>query len=340
MRMTLREFSEKIGYAPSTISKALNNKNNCYTSEGIKRIIREKASELGYSPNPAARSLIMRSYRTIGVLLPSLGGFYSELVRLMEFALEKKEYSGLFSFWRPEDGEAGFRKAYERIVGRGIDGIITCHYTAWLKDCGTPVVCYGNMHDDIDCIFLDKIEYGVGAVNFLFNLGHRKIGFIGHTADLRCKSYRAELESKGIPFNESWTCDHVLTLFDAEVATENILKLDERPTAILAHNDTVAYSIIHTILKAGLRVPEDISVVGYDNLPESEYYNPPLTTFDLNIGNVAEVLVDTILRRIANPHILVQNIPIRPGIVERGSTGQCMKPSKEGCPGENTINHD
>lgn len=326
MRVTLKEFAKEIGYAPSTISKALNNTNNCYTSEKVKNTIRKKALELGYSPNLTARSLITHKNNTIGIILPSVGGFYTELVRNMEFALEERKYFGLFAFWRPKDGDEGFRKAYDRIIQRGIDGIITCHYTTWLKDSDIPLVVYGNMHNDVDCVSLDKIDYGRRAVDFLFKLGHRKIGFIGNTNDLRCKAYRAALEAKGVPFNKAWTAHSFISLSgEAENCTGKILKLKDRPTAILAHNDTIAYSIIHTLLKAGVRVPEDISVVGYDDLPEAKYYNPALTTFNLNIENVAKLLRDTVLKRIENPHIPIQIVPIKPDIIERASTGPCMK---------------
>ena len=327
--MTLKEFSDKVGYSPSTISKALNNTSNCYTSEKVKNIIRQKALEFGYCPNLTARSLITQKNNTIGVLLPSIGGFYMELVRLMEFALEKRNYFGLFAFWKPEDGDDGFRKAYDRMIQRGIDGIITCHYTDWIKNCDIPLVVYGDKHEDIDNIFLDKQVYAQSAVDFLFKLGHRRIAFIGNLKDLRCKAYRTVLESKGITFNESWICDYAMELSGAEAAMEKILKLHDRPTAILAHNDVVAYAMINTILKAGLRVPQDISVIGFDNLPESKYYNPPLTTFDLNIGNVAELLADVVLRRIENPHMSRQAISIKADIIERASTGPFNKKGKE-----------
>ena len=325
MSLTLKEFAKQIGYSPSTISKALNDSKSCYTSESVKESIRKKAAELGYRPNLTARSLITQRTNTIGLLLPSIGGFYAELVRLMEFALEERKYFGLFAFWRPEDGDAGFRNAYERIVQRGIDGIITCHYTKWLKDCHMPLVVYGNKHDDIDCVFPDKFDYGRRAVDFLRKLGHRKIAFVGRREDLRFKSYRAELDANGLPFREEWACDCGLSLTAAEAAAEKISESADIPSAVLAFNDMTAYAVIHTFMKNGIRVPEDISVIGFDDLPEAKYYNPPLTTFQHDISNVAELLVDVILKRIETPDFPLQAIPLCPDIVERASAGPCAE---------------
>lgn len=320
MGITLKEFSKNIGYSPSTISKVLNNRESCYASREVKEIIKQKAIELDYRPNLTARSLITHKNNTIGVILPSIGGFYTELVRVMEFALEAKGYFGLFAFWRPEDGDDGFKRAYERIVQRGIDGVITCHHTKWLKDCKIPIVVYGNMHEDVDCVFPDKVEYGKRAVDFLLRLGHRKISFMGGTHDLRCKAYRSALEANGIVPEESLIYE--IKGSDAGNEIKKLLESGNMPTAILAHNDSVAYSIIHSLLEAGVRVPQDISVVGYDNLPESGYYNPALTTFDLNIEKVAVCLVETVLNRIEKPEAARQKASFNPDIIARGSTAQ------------------
>ena len=318
MAVTMTELAKHAGVCHSTISLVLNRKSGVRVSENKRKMILDLAEKLNYRPNMAAQALRNRKQYTIGIVMPALNTrFYGEAAALIQHKLTERGYLGLFSFWETAEE---VKKTYDTILSRGVDGVITWEYNECLAKEKIPVVIYDNLIDGYDCIRLDYEYFAREAVACLSGLGHRRIGYIGGKDDRRYKYYVEMLKANDLEFNPKWTADCKCTLADGAKGFENIRTASGlMPTAIITQNDIIAIGAMYTAVTGGLQVPEDISFIGCDDIPEAAYYLPPLTTFGNKIDLLAEVLVDAMLKRLNFPEAELQNVTIRPELIIRKS---------------------
>lgn len=295
-RITIQEIADRCGLSKSTVAYVLREPDTCRATPETRRKVLGTAKAMGYRGNPAARALSTRSYRAIGMLFPMAEGYYGELMMSLDRAMKLRGYHGIYSFW--ENGS--FPEALDNLCHQGIDGLISLEYSPALDDIGKPVVIYGNKWPRWDCVYPDKADYMRRTVAYLAGRGYREIGFLGLTHEIRAVVLREELARRGLQVRDEWFIDMFSNRENGKAAAEKLLALKERPAAVILHSDILMGGLLQTV--AGhIRVPEELAVISFDNLKESAYSLPPLTTFDQCLDQAAEWLVDTLLKRIAAP---------------------------------------
>ena len=318
--VTLQDIAVHCGLSKSTVAQILRSPETCKAAMATRNHVLAAARELGYLPNFAARSLSTRRSFTIGVMFPAVGSFYHELVIRLDAVLAQHGYYGLFSYWPTRlDARSAFRHAFERMRQHGVDGIITCEYDESLAGEGIPIVTYGNERRLMDCVYPDKTEYAVRAVRYLYERGHRRVAFMGLFEDVRYRVLTQTMAEAGIAVNPAWMIPSSGVLEANFGRIREVLSQPVRPTAVITHSDHLAMGVILAAHDAGVRVPEDLSVLSFDNLREAAFCLPPLTTFDQRFDLAASLLVETVIRRIDEPSLPQQKRSYVMPLIERAS---------------------
>ena len=291
--ITIREVARAAGVSVATASRALND-SVLVTAETRARV-QEAASQLAYSPHGAARSLITSRTHTIGVLLPDLyGEFFSELIRGIDHAAHTAGFHLLVSSARHRGPplEAALRSMRGRV-----DGLLlmcpefTREMSGRTLPGGFPVVLLNCPPPAADCDSLSVANYdgAFAMVRHLVGLGHRRIAIIqgaegNFDAQERLRGYRAALAEAGIPTSAELEAPGDFSEASGHRAIHRLLELARRPTAIFAANDSMAVGALSALRDAGLRVPEDIALGGFDDIPMARYMTPALTSVHVDIS--------------------------------------------------------
>jgi len=318
--VTLQDIADHCGFSKSTVAQVLRSPERCKAAAATRKQVLAAARELGYQPNLTARSLSTRRSFTIGVMFPAVGSFYHELVIRLDAILAQHGYYGLFSYWPTRlDAHSAFRHAFDRMRQYGVDGIITCEYDESLAEEGIPIVTYGNERRLMDCVYPDKKEYAVQAVRYLYERGHRRMAFMGFFEDVRYQALKQAMTEVGVAVNPTWMIPASNVLEANFDRIREILSQPTRPTAVITHSDHLAMGVILTAHEVGKRVPDDLSVLSYDNLREAAFCLPPLTTFDQRFDLAANLLAETVIRRIETPSLPQQKRHYTMPLIERAS---------------------
>ncbi len=331
-RTTLTMVAQRAGVSPSTVSRILNG--TAQVSEEKQALVKAIIEELGFRPDPAARSLAGGRTMSIGVLTQFIDSpYYGEALRGIEDELHKANYVPLFvsGHWNEAEEENRLFMLQERKV----DGIIVLTgklSNDTLVDMASrvPVVVTGRQltAPNLFSIDFDNAEGARLAVRHLHALGHRRVAFISGPLDhpdakQRLEGYKLELD-----FREMESDDALVVYSDYQEAggfrAMNSL-LDQRIqfTAVLAANDQMAYGVRLALHRAGLRVPEDVSLIGFDDLPHSAFTLPPLTSVRQSvyeIGTSAARAMFDLLSKVKPPSRLVEA-----ELVIRESTRICRR---------------
>ncbi|NLW09724.1 MAG: LacI family transcriptional regulator [Firmicutes bacterium] len=287
--ITIKDVAKRVGVSPSVVSRALNNR------YGVRESTREKivraAKEMGYYPNAAARSLVTRRTATIGVMMADLSEpYYTQIIKGMEFSASKSGYTLLFSnsYESLEKSKVLEKMVYaERVDGVVIVGsnIEEQEYILKLVERKVPFVLLERDFADpcINCVYVDNVYGGYLATKYLLDKGHTRIahisGKIGFQVALdRLEGYKKALREAGLPFEKKLVIPGNFVWQDGYAAMKKLLRLRPRCTAVFTANDTMAFGALQAITESGLSVPEDIAVMGFDDLEFSSLTNPPLTT--------------------------------------------------------------
>ncbi len=291
MAITIKDIAKRTGVSHSTVSRALSG--NSLISNATAQRIRMAAIEMGYKPSAAARSLKTNRSQVLGVIVSSLDDpFFSEILLGIEEIAQEAGYSLFIAASQRDQNRE--RKIVQTMMEHRTEGIIICS-TSFSVDQGRQLLEYGfpivvvnhqaaeNFHYSI---YHDDIDGSSQITRHLIDLGHRKIAFLGNsqtgrTSLDRLSGFRSEMKRAQIPIPENYL--HDVTGGDPNhglIGISYFLNLIDPPTAIVCFNDLIATGVIKGIQQAGLRVPEDISVTGFDNITFSAFTNPTLTTFD------------------------------------------------------------
>lgn len=339
-RITLREIAQIAQVDISTVSRAIND--SPLLPRETKDMILAIAEKLNYFPNSLARGLVSQKSETIGIILPKIfflqGPFFSQVLSGIEHASVKRGYSILIASATSKTKDKHF--PFNLTRARRIDGMLIVNenknirnLTA-LKQEGVPFVFVNRFTADpqAPCVAPDDEGGGRMATAHLVGLGHRRIGVITGSPRVsatqgRLDGYRHALAAAGISFDPALV---ERGLFQQGVETgrrgaERLLALANPPTAIFAFSDELAMGVMQAARARGVRIPEDLAVVGYDNVAFSAHLSPPLTTVAQNpyaIGTTAcELLVSLLEGR--RPPKVNHLIPVR--LVVRESCGSKLK---------------
>jgi LacI family transcriptional regulator len=308
--VTIREVAHRARVSVATVSRVLNDSGP--VGPETRRRVQEAVEELGYVPHGGARSLIMRRTNVLGVVLPELySEFFSEVIRGLERPAQQAGYHLLLS--SSHDNKQEIKLALRAMQGR-VDGLIVMSPHVGARELKStipaafPAVllnCAVEEDSPFDSVSVDNFGGACDAVRHLLTLGHERIALIGggaadnHDAWERQRGYRAALCEAGVAPRPEWeVVGHFLESGGHEAATA-LSRLRPRPTAIFAANDSMAFGAMSALGKEGLRVPEDMAICGFDDVPMARYWNPPLTSVHVDLSVVGACTVKMLLEALA-----------------------------------------
>jgi len=296
---TILDVAKRANVSIATVSRVVNDsphRVNAKTREKVLKVVRE----LDYRPNALAQGLIIKKTMTIGVIIPDISNpYYAEIVRGIQDVADEAGYAAILQNTdRKKDRIVKYigivrEKRVDGIIFSG--GIIHGHEAqSALGEFSQRVVVIGRHEVDFPAVRVDNIGGATQAIQHLIDLGHQRISFINgpdlSTTSLdRLQGYKNALAQNRIPFQATLVKKGNLTPQSGYVATKKLLQLKDRPTAIFASNDLMAFGAINAAKSLGLTIPDDLAVIGFDNIALSSYFDPPLTTveipmYELGIG--------------------------------------------------------
>lgn len=312
--VTMRDVARQAGVSITTVSHVLNNSRP--VSDELRQRVESAMSELGYVPNRAARSLRTQKSYTIAVIIPDITNpFYPAFARGIQDTAEAEGYNlVLYNSDGDPDKEADCLRTARHSHVDGIVGVffhLRVRDLAPLLEARLPIVRFlprpsatGDL--PLDSLYLDNLAAAHSVVDFLVERGHQHIAIVSGDAgpgDARLQGFQQGMEAHKLP------SDYVIESQDFSetgglAAVETLLKMQPRPSAVFAANDLLAIGLMQGVQAAGLRVPEDLAIVGFDDIPAARYVSPALTTvsqFQETIGQRAAAML---LEHLASPEPL------------------------------------
>jgi DNA-binding LacI/PurR family transcriptional regulator len=330
-KVTLKTIATHLGLTPGTVSAALNNSAAARSiPERTKKRILAAAKDLNYRPNYFARSLRLQRTYTIGVIAEEIGDAYGSLVISgIEDYLRKHNFFFLTVIHR-HDPKLLHTYA-QMLLTRGVEGFITTD-TSLTERLELPTVAVaGHGHvDGVTNVVLDHKTAARLALGHLVKLGHQEIAFLkGHPISsdsaVRWAALCETAVELGIKIRPELTVQIDSTLSTPELGypfTKQLLARKQPFTALFAYNDISAIGAIWALREAGLRVPEDVSVMGFDDIPAAAFNTPGLTTVRQPLERMGQLAAKTLLEQIEGNAEYISEIAVEPEFVIRGSTGQ------------------
>lgn len=290
MRVSIKDIAKAAQVSHSTVSRALSDSPlvNAETKARIQRLARE----MGYSPDAIARSLVMQKTHTVGVVVTTITDpFVAEVVQGIEDTAQENDYAVILasSASEPERELA----AVDMLRAKRVDSVIVTSsrvgalYLEHLERIGVPVVLVNNHNKQSGrytfSVSVDNQHGGHLATSHLIQRGHRRIGYVSgpanHSDDAeRLDGYRQALDEASIAFDLALVVQGNGRLDGGERALRTLAELDEAPTAVFCYNDMTAIGLVSAARRAGLSVPADLAVIGFDDIPMAVHFCPPLTT--------------------------------------------------------------
>ena len=289
MRLTIGEIASMAGVSKATVSRVINHKPDVdpLTRQRILGLI----DEYGFQPNAFAKAISLQKSHSIGLLIPHeaeyvfSNPFYTEVMRGVSTEVDRRGYYLVICYAH----EKNYLDIYHQ---KRVDGFVLLSPGSFhkaiiqsLDEGSVPFVSTAKIADQENMAFVD-VDNTLGAilvVEHLVSLGHEKIAYISkptlQSSQDRLAGYKIVMEKHNLPCCDRWmTTSETSSIQSGYNCTQKLLALDEIPTAIFLANDMMAIGAINAIQEKGLRVPEDVSVVGFDDVPQASYLTPPLTT--------------------------------------------------------------
>lgn len=327
-RTTLKSLGEHLGLSPSTISFVLNGTPGRSIPEPTRERVRKAAAEHNYQPSMIARTLRGQSMKTVGIMLPELGeGYHSRVVSGIGDMLMEKEY---FHFTVQHRHKKKLIETYPYLLqARGVEGILAID-TSLSEPLPLPTVLIAGHTNlpDVTNIMLDHALAAKLALEHLYSLGHRKIVFMkgqsfSTDTGLRWDATLAAAKELGLKVDPELFIELTVDSVSPAISYPQVQELLEKHrdfTAILSFNDVSAMGAIRALHEAGMRVPEDVSVLGFDDIQSSLFHVPSLTTIRQPLQAMGSTAAEALLRKMDG-----QSVPdiiwVEPELIVRESTG-------------------
>lgn len=328
---TIRDVAQLAGVSTATVSHVLNNTRS--VSEAAKDRVFAAMEQLNYHPNAVARSLRVSETLTIGLIVPDVEiPFFARVARCIEAAANEVGYNVILcnSGW----SLAQELRYLDNLLARRVDGLIcislsmTSEHVAPLLKRHTPVVWFEQTRSGrgFDAVVIDNMKGAYQATTHLIEQGHRRIGCIlglpnsQLTID-RLAGYRRALKDAGVPFDKTLLRQGDYTAPTGLAAAHQLLELPEPPTAIFAYNDLMALGAIQAINERGLRVPDNVAMIGFDGIALTEHTCPPLSTVEQPIPEMSRLALTMLLDRINDrAPSESRTVVVEPRLICRAST--------------------
>lgn len=333
--VTIKEVAKQAGVSVSTVSHVINETR--FVSDELKTRVLASMDDLGYQPNRIARSLRKKQTNSIGLIISDITNpFFSEIAWSIEYLSYIEKYSLILCCTNGNQEKELF---YIRQLSENqVDGIIlispkiSASYLSLLEEREIPVVLVDNESPDanIDVIMVDNYHGGKLATEHLISLGHEKIAciagpFTGNPTYDRVQGYKDTLIAHGITVRDDFILSGNFDVVSGVQCADTLLEKEEKPTAIFACNDMMAMGVIQSAVKHNLRVPDQLSVVGFDDISMAQYIVPPLTTIKQPLHEIGEAAVNSMMEVIKNPNKANKTIVLDVSLIERQSAKKINK---------------
>lgn len=323
----MRDIAREVGVSIVTVSKALSNKDGVSTA--LRSRIIDTAAKMGYRYQAPQKDEVVGC--TVGVLVahrflgPS-NGFYWDIYQNIMQRLSRRQGCAILEEVTPVQEQVGILP--NLLTGRKIDGLILLgqlapQYVRVVQAIGLPVLLldFYDRNVQMDAVLTDNVFGSYAITNYLIDNGHERIAFVGSIRntssilDRYVGYYKAMLEAR-LPTREEW----LIPDRDPNGAIYGEFTLpEEMPTAFVCNCDETAYRFLQTLTAKGYSVPEDVSIVSFDNYLFSAISNPPITTMEVDIARMTDTVVDSILQKIADPELRVGRQLVECRIIPRES---------------------
>ena len=334
MRPTIRDVAKKLNLSITTVSRALDGHDD--VAEQTRQLVIETAKQMDYEPNRAARQLRLQKAETVGFIIPSISkrfdeAFYTEFIAGTGEELSKQGFDLLVSNATTDEGE---QSLYHRWVNsRKVDGFILnrIHKRDWrvnyLSQQDIPFVGLGKSQDGINypCVRIQGAEAYLSLVRYIQAKGFSRFAFIGGPKGLiehieRLQWVKSALKKCALRLAQANIVSTDMSSTAGYEATQTLISRSTPPDAILCVNDEVAFGALHAAHEQGFTIGEDIAIVGFDGVQDANHTQPPLTTLDIPVFDIAGQLVDMLLKTIAGEPV-DSPVLIKPNLLIRPSTG-------------------
>ena len=335
MAVTIKDVAALAGVSPSTVSRTC--KNNPSISEETKERVRKAMAELGYEPNFQASNLASQNSRTIGIILPASAkevyenSFYLEAIQGISHYCNGRQY--MTTIVTGQD-EAEILNAVRSLSRSGkVDGFIILYSKKedpvidYLFNEGLLYILIGKATQYTNqTIYIDNDNLLAGreATEYLYQLGHRRIAYLGSDSSLmfsadRKAGYQLALASHQLPVRPEYCVEVKNVSENNEEAIRGLLMQKDRPTAILVSDDILAVSLERVCLENHLAIPEDLSIISFNNSLFARLTSPQLTSIDIGAGQLGSEAASQIINHIENPNLLATKIIVPHHLIERDS---------------------
>jgi LacI family transcriptional regulator len=330
--VSLKDLAKEIGVSISTVSRALNNHPDISPEVTMK--IQKLAAEMNYTPNPLAMGLLKQATRMIGVIVPDLvTHFYSSIISGIEQVAEEKGYYVLIA--SSNETLQKEIKAVDNLIKTRVEGLIVClsqetrtyeHFDRLIKN-NIPLVFFDRVCriDEAPSVVVNNVDAAQKITKHFYKNGFRRIAYIAGPDHLnisqeRTKGYISGLKSCGLEFCPELLEKCNLSTKDAIRATGRLLDLPEPPDAIFGINDTVAFAAMKEIKNRGLRIPEDVALVGFTDEFHSTVVDPALTSITHPTFEIGQEAARRFFSRIENPDAKPVQVVLNTKLVVRKSS--------------------
>jgi len=308
---TILDVALKANVSIATVSRVVNNSSHKVNSITKKNVLRA-VKELDYRPNALAKGLLKKRTMTIGIIIPDISNpYYAEIVRGIQDMADQFGYAIILL--NTDRNQERIIKHIYFLREKSADGIIfsggTIHgekVLSSLKELRERVVVIGRHRVNFPAVLIDNVGGATKATQHLIGLNHERIGFIGGpdkstSARDRLSGYKSALTQSSCPIDKNLIKKGDLTPRSGYLLTKELIQ-KEQFTAILAANDQMAFGAVRAAKEFGSKVPEDLSVVGFDNIPFSSYFDPSLTTVEIPMYPIGAAAMEMLVNLISEKH--------------------------------------
>ena len=332
MPIRILDIAKAAGVSPATVARVVNE--NGYVSQAKRRQVQQAIDELGYVPNKIASGLRTQKRHFIGhvVQLSVENPFFARICNAVNDTAERAGYHVLTASNQMDAQKE--RAVLENLMGLMVDAIVFTGNTAsdadtirWIQSRGIPVVMIERPQPGsrVDAVLLDSQQGASAAAEHILGKGHRDIGFLGaqyaqHEVEYqRYHGFCEGMKAGGVKVKKEWVRfvpDY--TVEDGRQAMKELLALRRRPTALFVTSDVVVCGALQVLYKQGLRVPEDMSIVGFDNTLSS-LCTPQLTSMEMQLEQAGATAVEMVLERTKGSRLGAKTVTLSPVLIDRGS---------------------
>jgi DNA-binding LacI/PurR family transcriptional regulator len=330
-RINIRHVAHEAGVSPQTVSRVLNNRPD--VAAETRQRVQEVIARLGYRPSALARGLSSQRTHTLGLITADFSDyFFTQVIAGAE--AEARQYGYRFMLGSTERNPEDEPEYIRLLTEHHVDGILFArpstepdhrYLISLLRD-GVPVVttAYHIPGEALTVIDVDNVDGGQQATCCLLERGHRRIAMITgpgtwKSVHDRAQGYRRALEAAGVAFSPALIAEADWSLRGGYQAAQGLLARGMPFSALFAHNDQMAIGALRALREAARRVPEDISVVGYDDIPMAEYCEPPLTTIRQPMREVGAMATRLLIQAVEQPGVPQGEILLKTELIVRDS---------------------